>query len=47
MSPVIRGIIEALKPFLAREKTLTYNNGKKFSEYGLISAALCQLGAKP
>ena len=45
-------IIEAHKPFEARVKTLTYDNGKEFSWHaridealGLVCQALCQLGA--
>ena len=37
-------IIKALKPFEARVKTLTYDNGKEFSRYAEIDKALGSTG---
>ena len=37
-------IIEALKPFEARVKTLTYDNGKEFCGHALIDEALKSTG---
>lgn len=37
-------IIEALKPFEARVKTLTYDNGKEFSGHATIDEALGSKG---
>jgi IS30 family transposase len=37
-------IIEALKPFEARVKTLTYDNGKEFSGHAKIDRALGSTG---
>jgi len=37
-------IIEALKPFEARVKTLTYDNGKEFCGHALVDAALNSTG---
>ncbi len=37
-------IIEALKPFEARVKTLTYDNGKEFTGHAMIDEALGSKG---
>ena len=37
-------IIQALKPFEARVKTLAYDNGKEFSGHARIDEALCSTG---